>query len=56
MSAGQANIRPEQLNSVLGRHLSRAILAAVTADFLLAESERLTPGMTRATRAPWSRP
>ncbi|MFH7320273.1 nickel-dependent hydrogenase large subunit [Desulfurivibrio sp. D14AmB] len=42
--AGQANIRAEQLNSVLGRHLSRAILAAVTADFLLAESERLTPG------------
>jgi ferredoxin hydrogenase large subunit/hydrogenase large subunit len=31
------------LNSVLGRHFSRAVLAAVTADFLLRESERLTP-------------
>ncbi|MDF1615594.1 nickel-dependent hydrogenase large subunit [Desulfurivibrio dismutans] len=42
--ASQAGIRPAQLNSVLGRHLSRAILAAVLADFLLAESQRLAPG------------
>lgn len=41
--AGHANISANQLNSVLGRHLSRAILAAVIADFVLAESERLDP-------------
>ncbi len=38
-----AGIKPDQLNSVLGRHLSRAILGAVIADFLLEESERITP-------------
>ena len=42
--ASAANIQASQLNSVLGRHLSRAILAAVIADFVLAESERLVPG------------
>ncbi len=39
-----AGIKPDQLNSVLGRHLSRAILGAVIADFLLEESDRITPG------------
>ena len=39
-----AGIRANQLNSVLGRHLSRAILGAVIADFLLEESDRITPG------------
>jgi len=42
--AGQAGITPDQLNSVLGRHLCRAICAAVIADFLLEETERLDPG------------
>ncbi|MFZ5773967.1 MAG: nickel-dependent hydrogenase large subunit [Thermodesulfobacteriota bacterium] len=42
--ASAANIAPSQLNSVLGRHLSRAILAAVLADFLLEEAERLDHG------------
>ncbi len=41
---GRAGVRVSQLNSVMGRHLSRAILAAVLADFLLEESQRLTPG------------
>lgn len=41
--AGLARITPDKLNSVLGRHLSRAILAAVLADFLLAECQRLDP-------------
>jgi Ni,Fe-hydrogenase I large subunit len=39
-----ARIKPDHLNSVLGRHISRAILGAVIADFLLEESDRLTPG------------
>lgn len=34
----------DQLNSVLGRHLSRAILACAIADFLLEESDRMEPG------------
>ncbi len=38
------NLKPAHLNSVLGRHLSRAVCAAVIADFLLEECERLTPG------------
>lgn len=42
--AGIAQITPSDLNSVLGRHLSRALLAAVIADFLLEETERLDPG------------
>ena len=42
--AGLAQITPAELNSVLGRHLSRAIQAALIADFLLAETERLEPG------------
>lgn len=51
--AGRAGIGPTQLNSVLGRHLSRAILAAVIADFVLAESERLDPAApTMAELAP----
>lgn len=42
--AGIAQITPAELNSVLGRHLCRALQAAVIADFLLDESERLEPG------------
>ena len=42
--AGLAGISPLQLNSVLGRHLCRGICAAVIADFLIEECERLTPG------------
>lgn len=42
--AGIAQITPSDLNSVLGRHLSRALQAAVIADFLLEETERLDPG------------
>lgn len=42
--AAMASITPANLNSVLGRHLSRAILGAVIADFLLDETERLTQG------------
>lgn len=42
--ASAAKIAPSQLNSVLGRHLSRAILAVVIADFLLEEAERLDHG------------
>lgn len=38
------NLEPSNLNSVLGRHLSRGICAVVIADFLLKECERLTPG------------
>ena len=33
----------EQLNSVLGRHLCRAVSAVVIADFLLEETERIDP-------------
>ena len=42
--AGLAQITPTELNSVLGRHLCRALQAAVIADFLLEETERLEPG------------
>lgn len=42
--AGIAGITPDKLNSVLGRHLSRAICGAVIADFLLEECERIEPG------------
>lgn len=38
------NLTPQHLNSVLGRHLSRAVCAVVIADYILLESERLTPG------------
>lgn len=41
--AGMAKIKASQLNSVLGRHLCRAICAAVIADFLIAETERIDP-------------
>ncbi|MDH5297495.1 MAG: nickel-dependent hydrogenase large subunit [Desulfobulbaceae bacterium] len=41
--AAKAKINAGQLNSVLGRHLSRAICAAVIADFLLAQAEQLDP-------------
>ncbi|MCK5228069.1 MAG: nickel-dependent hydrogenase large subunit [Desulfobulbaceae bacterium] len=41
--AGVAGIKAEQLNSVLGRHLCRAICGVVIADFLLEETERLDP-------------
>ncbi|MCG8549162.1 MAG: nickel-dependent hydrogenase large subunit [Desulfobacterales bacterium] len=40
---GSAGIGPVQLNSVLGRHLCRAVSAVVIADFLLDESERIDP-------------
>lgn len=39
--AGMANIEAGNLNSVLGRHLCRAISAVVIADFLLQETERI---------------
>lgn len=39
--AGIAGITADNLNSVLGRHLCRAISAVVIADFLLAETERI---------------
>lgn len=39
--AGLAGIQPSQLNSVLGRHLSRAISSAVIADFLIEQAEQL---------------
>jgi ferredoxin hydrogenase large subunit/hydrogenase large subunit len=41
--AGLAGIGAQNLNSVLGRHLCRAISAVVIADFVLAETERLDP-------------
>lgn len=42
--AGIAQITPNELNSVLGRHLCRAIQASIIADFLLDETERLDHG------------
>jgi len=39
--AGMAGIGAGNLNSVLGRHLCRAITAVVVADFLLKETERI---------------
>ncbi|MFH1019525.1 MAG: nickel-dependent hydrogenase large subunit [Pseudomonadota bacterium] len=42
--AGLAKITPNELNSVLGRHLCRAIQASLIADFLLSETERLDHG------------
>ena len=42
--AGHCNISLDKINSVLGRHLCRAISGAVIADFLLEQSEQLTPG------------
>lgn len=42
--AGQANITADQLNSVLGRHLCRAITGVIIADFLLEETERIDHG------------
>ena len=38
------NLRIGQLNSVLGRHLSRGINAVIIADYLLEACEQLTPG------------
>ncbi len=38
-----ADITPDKLNSVIGRHLSRGICASLIADFVLAECERLDP-------------
>ncbi len=38
------DLQANHLNSVLGRHLSRAVCAVVIADFLLEECEKLTPG------------
>ena len=46
--AKQAGGGPTELNSVLGRHLCRAICAVVIADFLLAETERIEPGAPAA--------
>jgi len=40
---GQLGLSPQNVNSVLGRHLCRAVCAVVIADFLLAETERLDP-------------
>nr|WP_320194116.1 nickel-dependent hydrogenase large subunit [uncultured Desulfobacter sp.] len=37
------DIKPENLNSVLGRHLCRAVSAVVIADFLMDETERIDP-------------
>jgi ferredoxin hydrogenase large subunit/hydrogenase large subunit len=42
--AAKAGITAANLNSVLGRHLCRAINAVVIADFLLEESDRLDHG------------
>ncbi len=39
--AGRAGIKVDNLNSVLGRHVCRAISAVVIADFLLEETERI---------------
>lgn len=39
--AGMAGIGANNLNSVLGRHLCRAITSVVVADFLLEETERI---------------
>lgn len=41
--AGIADIGPAQLNSVLGRHLCRAVSAVVIADFLLDQTEQINP-------------
>ncbi|RJX25967.1 MAG: nickel-dependent hydrogenase large subunit [Desulfurivibrio sp.] len=46
--AGMAGISANELNSVLGRHLCRAICAVVIADFLLEETERIDPGAPAA--------
>ncbi len=42
--AGQVGIEPMQINSVLGRHLSRALCGLVIGEFLLEETERIDPG------------
>ncbi|RJX27296.1 MAG: nickel-dependent hydrogenase large subunit [Desulfurivibrio sp.] len=42
--AAMFGITADNLNSVLGRHLCRAVNAVVIADFLLEESERIDPG------------
>lgn len=42
--AVSTGVTPDKLNSVLGRHLSRAILGTVIADFLLEESNRIDIG------------
>jgi ferredoxin hydrogenase large subunit/hydrogenase large subunit len=42
--AGQVGITVDKLNSVLGRHLCRAIAAVVIADFVLEETERIDHG------------
>nr|MBF0222674.1 nickel-dependent hydrogenase large subunit [Desulfobulbaceae bacterium] len=42
--AATAGITASQLNSVLGRHLCRAISAVVIADFLIEETERFEHG------------
>jgi Ni,Fe-hydrogenase I large subunit len=44
--AGLAGIGAENLNSVLGRHLCRAISAVVIADFVLDESEKIDIGIS----------
>jgi len=46
--AKQAGVGVSELNSVLGRHLCRAICAVVIADFLLAETERIESGAPAA--------
>ncbi len=47
--AAQAGIGLQNLNSVLGRHLSRAISGVVIADFLLAETEKVDIGSRAMT-------
>lgn len=42
--AAMFGITADNLNSVLGRHLCRAVNAVVIADFLLEESDRIDPG------------
>jgi len=41
--AAAVQIGPEQLNSVLGRHLCRALCGVVIGEFLLEQSEQLDP-------------
>lgn len=40
---GQLGLTPDKLNSVLGRHVCRAISALTIADFVLEQSEKLDP-------------
>lgn len=46
----KCNISIDKINSVLGRHLCRAICGVVIADFLLEQSEKLNPGKPTMAR------